>query len=110
MTEIDESLGMEIARSLHQSEGTAAEPHRGTVENETRDDKLGTLFLRMTALSIAEVDGLIDELHRLRTKLEIDNDLIEQAIAQHSAHSQGVMQLTTILAENVKRLPASPVK
>jgi hypothetical protein len=68
-------------------------------------DNLGTLFRRMTKLSISEVDGLIDELQRLRKKLETDGDVIERAIAQHSEHSQGVMQLTTIIADNVKRLP-----
>jgi hypothetical protein len=67
--------------------------------------KLGTLFHQMAKLSMSEVDGLIDELHRLRTKLAIDGDLIERAITQHSAHSQGVMELTTIIADNVKRLP-----
>ena len=30
---------------------------------------------------------------------------IERAIAQHSEHSQGVMQLATIIADNVKKLP-----
>ena len=68
-------------------------------------DKLRTLFHQMTKLSMSEVDSLIDQLHRLRTKLKIDNDLIERAIAQHSAHSQGVLHLTTIIADNVKTLP-----
>ena len=52
-------------------------------------DNLGTLFRRMAKLSMSEVDSLIDELHRLRMKLEIDGDLIERAITQHSTHSQG---------------------
>jgi len=64
----------------------------------------------MTKLSTSEVDGLIDELHRLSKNLEADGDLIERAIARHSEHSQGVMQLTTIIADNVKRLPSLPVK
>jgi hypothetical protein len=79
--------------------------HPASAEHQKSANNLGTLFQRMTKLSISEVDGLIDELHRLRTKLEIDTDLIERAIAQHSAHSDGVMQLTTIIADNVKRLP-----
>jgi hypothetical protein len=68
------------------------------------------MFGRMTKLSTSEVDGLIDELHRLSKNLEADGDLIERAIARHSEHSQGVMQLTTIIADNVKRLPSLPVK
>jgi hypothetical protein len=104
-TEIDKALEVEIARSLHQSKRTAAVPHPASAEHEMTADNLGTLFRRMAKLSMSEVDSLIDELHRLRTKLEIDGDLIERAITQHSEHSQGVMQLTTIIADNVKRLP-----
>jgi hypothetical protein len=104
VAEIDKSLEVEIVRSLHESKPTAAVPHPVSAENGMAD-KLGTLFHQMAKLSMSEVDSLIDELHRLRTKLEIDGDLIERAITQHSAHSQGVMELTTIIADNVKRLP-----
>jgi|SRR5215472_14891574 len=105
--EIDEALEVEIRRGLHQSKHTAAVPHAASAEHEVIADNLGTLFRRMTELSLNEVESLIDELHRLRAKLDIDGDLIERAIAQHSARSQGVMQLTTIIADNVKRLPNS---
>jgi hypothetical protein len=109
-TEIDQSLEVEIGRSLHALKGTATVPHPASAEHEMTANNLGTLFGRMTKLSIREVDSLIDELHRLRKNLEADGDLIERAIARHSKHSQGVMQLTTIIADNVKRLPSSPVK
>jgi hypothetical protein len=106
-TKIDESLEVEIGRSLQELKRPAAVPHRASAKHEMTADNLGTLFRRMTKLSMSEVDSLIDELHRLRTKLEIDGDLIERAIAQHSEHSKGVVQLTTIIADNVKRLPSS---
>jgi hypothetical protein len=106
VAEIDKSLEVEIARTLQQSKGTPAVPHPASAENGMAD-KLGTLFHQMAKLSMSEVDSLIDELHRLRTKLKIDNDLIERAITQHSEHSKGVVQLTTIIADNVKRLPSS---
>ena len=104
VAEIEKSLEAEIGRNIHQSKRTAAVPHPASAEREMAD-KLGTLFRQMTKLSMSEVDSLIDELHRLRTKLEIDGGLIERAIAQHSTHSQGVMQLTAIIADNVKKLP-----
>jgi len=104
VAEIEESLEAEIGRNIHQSKRTAAVPHLASAEHEMAD-KLGALFGRMTKLSMSEVDDLIDELHRLRKKLEADGDLIERAIAQHSEHSQGVMQLTMIIADNVKKLP-----
>jgi hypothetical protein len=104
-TEIDQSLEVEIGRSLHALKGTATVPHPASAEHEMTANNLGTLFGRMTKLSIREVDSLIDELHRLRKNLEADGDLIERAIARHSKHSQGVMQLATIIADNVKKLP-----
>jgi hypothetical protein len=105
-TEIDKSLEVEIARSLQQSKSYAAVSHPASAEHEIAD-KVGTLFRQMAKLSMSEVENLIDELHRLRKKLEADGDVIERAITQHSEHSQGVMQLTTIIADNVKRLPHS---
>jgi hypothetical protein len=104
-TEIDESLEVEIGRSLHALRGTAAVSQPAIAEYEVTADKLRTLFGQMAKLSMREVDSLIDELHRLRTKLEIDGNLIERAITQHSAHSQGVMQLTRVIGDNVKKLP-----
>ena len=106
-TEIDEALEVEIGRSFHQSKHTTAVLHPASAEHEMTADNLGTLLSRMTKLSMSEVESLIDELQRLRKKLETDGDLIERAFARHSEHSHGVMQLTTIIADNVKRLPNS---
>src|SRR6516165_930760 len=106
-TDIDESLEVEIGRGHHALKGTAAVPRPASAEHEMTADNLGALLRRMTKLSMSEVESLIDELHRLRKKLETDGDVIERAIARHSEHSQGVMQLTTIIADNVKKLPNS---
>ena len=104
-TEIDKSLEVEIAKSVHQSKRGAVVPRPASADHETTANKLGKLFRQITKSSIGEIDSLIDELHSLRKKLEADSALIEQAIARHSEHSHGVMQLTTIIADNVKRLP-----
>jgi hypothetical protein len=45
--EIDESLEVEIARSLHQSKSTAAVPHPASAEPAMSADKLGTSFRQM---------------------------------------------------------------
>src|SRR5213080_3766222 len=100
VAKIETSLETEIARNSQELKRTAAVPQPACSKYEMTADNLGTLLRRMTKLSMSEVDGLIDELHRLRKKLETDGDLIERAITQHSAHSQGVMQLTTIIADN----------
>ena len=89
LADIGQSLELEIGRNIHELKRPAAVPHPASAENEMTADNLGTLFRRMAKLSISEVDSLIDELHRLRQKLETDADLIERAIAQHSERSQG---------------------
>ena len=38
-------------------------------------------------------------------KLATDRDRIQSEIAKHSELSQGVMQLTSIISDNVKKLP-----
>jgi hypothetical protein len=94
-TEINETLETEVERSLHELKRPAV-PHPASAELEMTADDLGTLFSRMTKLSMSEVESLVDELQSLRKKLETDGDLIERAIARHSEHSQGLMQLTTV--------------
>ncbi len=71
---------------------------------ECDNEQLGR---RSRERSTREIDRLVNELHSLRKKLKNDGDLIERAIAQHSQFSQGAMQLTTMIADNVKRLPTS---
>jgi uncharacterized membrane-anchored protein YhcB (DUF1043 family) len=63
---------------------------------------LGTLLGRMTERSTREIDNLIDELQGLRKKLTTDRDRIQSEIARHS---EGAMQLTSIISDNVKKLP-----
>ena len=105
-TEINEFLEVEIGRNIHELKRTdPASLHQGNAKEESSADDLGILLRRITERSTREVENLIDELHSLREKLEADGDLIERAIARHSELSQGAMQLTTMIADNVKRLP-----
>ena len=59
--------------------------------------------------STREVESLIDELHGLRRKLESDGARIQSDIAKYAELSQAVMQLTTIISDNVKNLDLSPI-
>jgi len=105
-TDINESLELEIGRNIQELKRAGpALSHAPNAKNEVLADDLGLLFRRMAEFSTREVDNLIDELHSLRKKLETDGDLIERAIARHSQFSQGAMQLTTMIADNVKKLP-----
>jgi hypothetical protein len=66
---------------------------------------LGILLRRVSEGSTREIDGLINELHGLRKKLETDGNRIQSDIVRYAELSQGVMQLTAIISDNVKQLP-----
>jgi len=55
--------------------------------------------------STREIESLIDELHGLRKKLEGHGERIQSDIAKYAELAQGVMQLTAIISDNVKKLP-----
>jgi hypothetical protein len=72
-------------------------------------DNLGALLRRVSEQSTREVETLIDELHGLRKKLQIDGERIQNEIVRYAELSQGVLQLTTIISDNVKNLaPGTP--
>jgi hypothetical protein len=102
---IGEFLEAEIGRNIHEIKRNELACPQENATGENSADSLGMLFLRVTERSTHEIENLIDQLHSLRMKLEADSGLIEQAFAEHSRFSQGAMQLATIIADNVKRLP-----
>ena len=66
---------------------------------------LGMLLRRVSEGPTREIESLIDELHGLRKKLETDGERIQSDIERYAELSQGVLQLTTIISDNVKKLP-----
>jgi len=73
---------------------------------ETTGDNLAEFLRRVSEASAREIESLIGELHGLRDKLESHGERIQSDIAKYAELSQGVMQLTTIISENVKNLPS----
>jgi len=107
-TEIDTSLELDIGRNIQELTRAGAafrQPENG--DDEMSANNLGTLLRRVTELSMREVESLIDELHGLRKKIETNGDRIQSDISRYAELSQGVMQLTTIISDNVKRLPGA---
>jgi hypothetical protein len=104
-TETDKSLEMDIGRNVHELTRANAAFRKSENGDEMSANNLGTLLGQVTELSTREIENLINELQGLRKKLETDGDSIQSAIARHSELSQGVMQLTAIISDNVKRLP-----
>jgi hypothetical protein len=95
---IDHSLEKDIEgniRALTRSSGAFHRPENG--HPEMSGDNLGTLLRRVSEASTREIGSLIDELHGLRKKLEIDAERIESDIVRYTELSQGVMQLTAII-------------
>ena len=104
--EIDQSLGKDIGASIHALTTTSESFHRPENRNgEMSGDNLGALLRRVSEASTREIENLIDELHGLRKKLESHGERIQSDIARYAELSRGVMQLTTIISDNVKRLP-----
>ena len=70
-----------------------------------RPDDKGTqassLVSRVTLESTREIDRLIDDLNKLRRKLEDDGNRVQRDLANHSAFSQSVIQLTTIVSDSM---------
>ena len=105
-TEIIESLEKEIGTNIHELTRKSAafrQPENG--DGETSATDLGMLLRRVSEGSTREIDGLINELHALRKKLETDGNRIQSDIVRYAELSQGVMQLTAIISDNVKQLP-----
>jgi hypothetical protein len=105
-TEIVESLEMEIGSNIHElarQSATFRQPEHG--DGEIWGTDLGMLLRRVSEGSTREIESLINELHGLRKKLETDGNRIQSDIVRYVELSQGVMQLTAIISDNVKRLP-----
>ena len=103
---IVESLEMEIGNNIQElTSNRAAFPQHENGDDEMSATDLGMLLRRVSEGSTREVDNLIDELQRLRKKLLTDRDRIQSDITRHSETSQGVIQLISIISDNVKQLP-----
>jgi hypothetical protein len=107
--EIEKSLEVEIAGSFHElARGSGAvfrQPETSDAEIST--ENLTGLLRRVSEGSTHEVDSLIADLQALRRKLNADGNRIQRDIAEYSELNRHVMQLTGIISESVKKLPAA---
>jgi len=105
-TEIDQSLEKGIAGNIRTLTRTSEAYHRPENGNvEMSGGNLSALLRKVSEASTREIENLIDELHGLRKKLESHGERIQSDIARYAELSRGVMQLTTIISDNVKKLP-----
>jgi DNA repair exonuclease SbcCD ATPase subunit len=78
-------------------------------DDETSANSLDTLLGRVSEASTREIENLIDELQKLRNKLQADGSRIRRDIVEYAGLSQQVMQVTTIISDSVKKLPAPSI-
>jgi hypothetical protein len=107
--EIEKTLEVEIAgniQELARGSNTVFRQAEGA-DAEISTENLAGLLRRVSEGSTREVDNLISDLQALRRKLNSDGNRIQREITEYSELSQQVMQLTNIISESVKKLPAA---
>ena len=107
--EIERSLEKDIAKNIYElSCANTAFSQTENGNDETSATDLGTLLRRVAEASTREVEALISELHGLRKTLVSDGNRIQSDIEKYAELSQGVMQLTAIISDSVKKIPGVP--
>jgi hypothetical protein len=108
--EIEKSSEVEVGENIHKlARGSGAvlcQPEATDVEISA--DNLTALLRRVSEASTRKIENLIGDLQSLRKKLHTDGNRIQRDIAEYAELSQQVMQLTNIISESVKKLPATP--
>jgi hypothetical protein len=105
---VDKSLQMEIGRNIPKpARNSAAFRRTDSGDDKPSVENLGNLLRQVSKPSIAEIDDLMSELQTLRRKLQTDANRIERDIAKYAELNQQVMQLTSIISDSVKKLPAA---
>ena len=92
-------------RDLTQRQSSA--PHRANNKGE----QASAFMDRFTLESTCEIDRLIDDLMKLRQRLENDGSRVQRDIADYSSLCQSVIQLTKIVSDSmvhVKRVSDAP--
>jgi hypothetical protein len=107
--ELKPSSEMDIEENIHQL--VNSNDTLGQVENrdlEVSASAIDTILHRVRDASSREIKDLIDDLQELHKKLQDDGCRIQHDIEYYAELNQLVMQLTKIIGDNVKSLPAAP--
>jgi methyl-accepting chemotaxis protein len=93
-------------RELTRSSGALRQVENS--DGELAANSLNSLLSRVSEASRPEIENLVGDLQTLDKKLQADVNRIQRDIEEYAELSQHVMQLTTIIAESVKKLPDAP--
>jgi hypothetical protein len=108
--EMSQSSEIDVGGNIHELLTRASDAIRQDeiIDDEMSAGALGTLLRRVREASTREIEDLIDGLQRLHKKLQNDGSRIQHDVEEYVELNQHVMQLTTIIADSVKKLPAAP--
>ena len=103
-------------RDLARSDKSSASNIRGLPQQKIgafgrTDDKgaqASSLMERVTLESTREIDRLIGDLNKLRRRLEDEGNRVQRDLADHSAFSQSVIQLTQIVSDSMAHVKGDP--
>lgn len=107
--ELKPSSEMDIEGNIHQLVNSNDSLRQ--VENhdlEVSASAIDTILHRVREASSREIKDLIDDLQELHKKLQDDGCRIQHDIEHYAELNQLVTQLTKIIGDNVKSLPAAP--
>ena len=110
LTEINKSSSeMNVEGNIRELAHASHAFRQAEKDDQTSANSLDTLLGRVSEASTREIENLIDELQTLRNKLQADGSRIRRDIMEYAGLSQQVMQVTTIISDNVKKLPAPSI-
>jgi len=107
--EISQSLEMEIRENIHELSRASDVVRQAEIEgDEIAANSLSPFLQRVAEASRREIEYLIRDLQALDKKLQADVSRIQHDMEEYVELSQGVMQLTSIIADSVRKLPGAP--
>ena len=106
-SKINESTEMDFSeniRELTSTRNVVCQVKDSEVDLEAQG--AGTLVRRLSETPRREIEDLVGKLMTFHKKLENDGVRIQLDIEEYAKLNQRVMQLTTIVADSVEKLPA----
>jgi flagellar biosynthesis chaperone FliJ len=100
---MDIKTALPTTESKESSEVARSQAESGDVK--TSAEELAAFLRRVSDAPIREIEGLVNELQRLRTQLETAGNRIQRDVAEYTELSQQTTQLTAIITDSLKNLP-----
>jgi hypothetical protein len=110
-TKISQPSEIDVGGNIHEllmTRGSDAIRQVDIAGDEIAANSVAPFLRRVSEASRREIKSLIDELQTLDQKLEADGDRIQRDVKEYANLGLHVMQLTTIIADNVRELPDAP--